>query len=281
MDYYGTTTGDDGNRQEKTKEVYDTVAGAWYLVRTVTRGLTAKAAVEVTKEKVSGFAADEVSNVITIDPLGNTTTTKTTVDRAAKKLIRTTTRMGLNTTVAVYRAGLLQSENTVSVAAPRLTTYDGLGRVTAISDPNAGATTITYDPASGQPATIQQPGQTTVNAYYLNDDYRAGLLRSRTVNGKATRFDYDALRRLTYVWGGGTYPLHYEYDIDGRLWKLHTYRSGADGAWAGEGLPPGFAEEGDVTTWTYQPGSPLVSEKSDAQGRVTYFYYTEWGALRE
>jgi len=62
-----------------------------------------------------------------------------------------------------------------------------------------------------------------------------------------TRYAYDSRGQVIRVWGDVPVPVRYQYDIHGRLWKLHTYRR--DGNW-NSGTWPAFAGEGDVTVWT-------------------------------
>ena len=42
-----------------------------------------------------------------------------------------------------------------------------------------------------------------------------------------TRYDYNARGQLTNQWGGGTYPVAYTYDNEGRMTTLSTYRAGS------------------------------------------------------
>jgi len=71
-----------------------------------------------------------------------------------------------------------------------------------------------------------------------------------------TRYDYNARGQLTNQWGGGTYPVAYTYDNEGRMTTLSTYRAGSFTAvvW-----PGGTA---DTTIWTYAPGFAQPLEKT-------------------
>ena len=42
-----------------------------------------------------------------------------------------------------------------------------------------------------------------------------------------TRYDCNARGQLTNQWGGGTYPVAYTYDTEGRMTTLSTYRAGS------------------------------------------------------
>ncbi len=266
-----------GVREQAVSEGYVQGADGWYRFSTSDLGTR--------REKASGFAANEVSKTVAIDPLNKQTTTTATVDfsvAANPVITSTTTQSGIsNPAVRVSRRGLAQSAVTFSGGAPTAFGHDGFGRIVSEKDPRTQAlTTTAYDPASGQPSRIEGPSLVIANGYYPGTDHRAGRLQSRATNGVSTYFDYDARGQLTHSWGGGTYPLRYDYDESGRLWRLHTYRTGADSSWRGT-LWPADAGEGDVTSWSYYAGTETLGQKTDAAGHATTYLYWPSGLVRE
>ena len=68
-----------------------------------------------------------------------------------------------------------------------------------------------------------------------------------------TRYDCNARGQLTNQWGGGTYPVAYTYDTEGRMTTLSTYRAGSFTAatWAAAADAATIAgQTPDITTWT-------------------------------
>ena len=128
---------------------------------------------------------------------------------------------------------------------PVTMSYDAFGRMVQRQEPRAGSApqTIEYEAVFGQPWRIVHGDSVTINEYHAADSAMAGRLKSRSVNGQVSRYDYLPNGALLRMWGAGTYPLRYEYDGFGRLWKLHTYRTEAGfdaAAW------PGNPGDGDV-----------------------------------
>lgn len=251
-----------------TGEYYATESDGTYRVTETNHGTT--------KEKVAGFAAAEMAKTVSTDRSGVVTTTTTTLDSANAVVTQTTMRSDItNQAVVKSRLGLTQSVLSFSGGNPVIYGYDGLGRQVSAKDPRTGTVTNTgYDWTTGKVSVIANGTLTTSIVYYSLSDVGGGQPRSRTVNGQTTYFAYDLLGRQTHVWGPAAYPLWYEYDGNGRLHLLHTYRTGLDSQWIGETWPSG-AGPGDVTTWSYKPGTTLVASKTDAAGRaVNYTYYS-------
>jgi RHS repeat-associated protein len=259
-----------GVRTSQITTYYEAIDTTWYQVRANTHGAI--------KKKLVGFGANEVAATIVVDALGNNTVSVTTLDTGTKSLTRTVSRSGLQS-VTISRLGMMQSMTSPSVNAATVFGYDAHGRQLSMKDPRTGSSTITtYDPVCGQPATSEGPGQSVSQTYYSATDRRAGRLAARTINGQTTRYDYDEHGRLSHQWGAGSYPQRYEFDGNGRLYKVHTYRD--IGQWSGT-VWPGGAEEGNITTWSYYAGTEQVAAKTDALGKATSYTYWPSGLLRK
>ncbi|MFI8421199.1 RHS repeat-associated core domain-containing protein [Streptomyces sp. NPDC085479] len=81
------------------------------------------------------------------------------------------------------------------------TKYDALGRATSVTAPEVGETKTEYTPATGGPVTsvktINAKGHATTTTY---DPGRALPLTATDPNGRVTKYQYDALGRLTKGW---------------------------------------------------------------------------------
>lgn len=94
--------------------------------------------------------------------------------------------------------------------------------------------------------------------------------------GKKEYTEHNLRGQVVRKWGDTTYPLEYAYDAHGRMTGLHTYRGGT--GWAGPGWPadPGSA---DVTTWTYDSATGLLTAKTYADDNGTTYTYDSAGRL--
>ncbi len=79
------------------------------------------------------------------------------------------------------------------------------------------------------------------------------------------------------LWGDVPYPTEYSYDSYGRMSTLKTYRgTSADFTAANWPSSPGTA---DVTTWTYQESTGLLTAKTYADAKSVSYTYTADGKL--
>ncbi len=238
------------------------------------------ALVERTKQRITGFTSDGVSETQKFDADTNQTTVLVSADLANKKLttITTVAQSSLSATQAVVN-GLLQSESTTTVASPALYYYDALGRETGVRDSLGNFTQTRYDPITGQVAsTVNAQGLTTTLEYYPPSGHAAGLLKSQTgPTGKKTYYDYNDRGQVTYTWGDAPYPEKREYNDFGDQITLSTYREGI--GWSGSTWPaaPGTA---DVTHWYYDEATGLLTNKTDAAGQHVLFNYYNTHQLR-
>ena len=88
-----------------------------------------------------------------------------------------------------------------------------------------------------------------------------------------TNFAYTPRGELLAQWGA-TYPVKYDYDAAGRLWKLNTYRMNDPSS-----NPAAMWSAGDVTEWTYYPGRELLLQKKDAAGKGAVYEYDAAGRM--
>ncbi len=86
---------------------------------------------------------------------------------------------------------------------------------------------------------------------------------------------FNSYGQVTRVWGDSEYPLAFEYDLLGRKVSQTTYRD-ATTDFTGTFFPD---VPGDVTTWTYDSSSGLVTSKTDAAGHSVAYTYSADGKL--
>lgn len=230
----------------------------------------------VKKQRLSGFAASVVAETQIIDIHGNVTTQTQMIDRSNK----TTTVMAKTPASSVEaRAitinGLKMSERSTS----NLTTtyaYDGLERLVSVTEPRIGVTTITYHTTAGKnglKATVTNAaGNMTTYDY---DTTTGWLLWKKNALNQYTRYAYNAYGQLTNIWGDTQYPVQFGYDQFGQNTTMRTYRMNA--AWNGTTWPTDVI--GDLTTWTYDEASGLVTAKTAANNKSVTYTYTVDGKL--
>jgi RHS repeat-associated protein len=233
--------------------------------------------VERTRERLTGFASNEVSETQKYDADTNRTTVKVAVDLSNKRVTTVTTvaQSSLCATQVVLN-GLLQTESTPTVAQPTTHYYDTLEREIGVRDPLGNVSGTRYDSATGQvAANIDPQGLVTCLEYYPAGGTNAGLLKCQTgPTGKKSYYDYNGWGRLTYTWGDVPYPEKRQYNEFGDQVTLTTYRSG--NSWTGPAWP-GNTGTGDVTHWYFDEPTGLLTNKTDATSHaVTFDYYDNY-----
>ena len=245
----------DPARTHTQTQTYVKQGGAWWRVST--------AGGASQWEKVSGLGWADLSATRAIDADGRESSSVATVEFTSQAIITYTSAPGVSLpAVSSSKAGLV-----VRTVAPDLsitdTTYDSFGRPLETTASDTGLhTTFTYDPVTGQVGTQRSwsgaatyadatDRSETVNFYHTETE-ALGQLSSRNVDGVVTSFAYTPRGELPAQWGA-TYPVRYEYDDAGRIWKLHTFRTPDP-----SGTPLAYWSMGDVTEWVYYPGTELI-----------------------
>ena len=258
---------------DRITEQENMIDGTWLTATTKVYGTTGGATatiVETTKKRLNGWTGNLFSETQVIDIYGNITTQTAEINRANKTV--TVSTVYPDSTVAVQSVivnGLRQSTRTKTNLMTTYS-YDGLGRVIGITEPRIGTTTIAYHTETGkisQKATVTDAaGNVTTYDY---DSASGRLLWEKNALNQYTRYAYNAYGQVTNIWGDTQYPVEFDYDQYGQKTTMRTYRTGT--GWAGTTWPTGIT--GDVTTWTNDPASGLVTAKTDAANHsVTYSY---------
>ncbi len=248
--------------------------GSWYSVATQSMYGTDNSAeatvTAINKTQLTNLGDGILDLNYAIDIYGNITTTTTSLDRDAKKII--TSILHPNSTVAEEQVtinGLRISKRSKT----NLTTtysYDALGRNISITEPRVGTTHINYF-ANGvgkqnQVQSIVDPANNSTTFDY--DNYGRQISQTNAL-GKVTRYEYDLMGNTIKVWGDSSYPLSFTFDNLGRKITQTTYRDTTVN-FGGMTFP---TVTGDVTTWSYDQYSGLITVKTDANGKSTQYTY--------
>lgn len=230
---------------------------------------------EVVKERLSNFASGITIEKCTADIYGNETVETVSLDRSTKT--RIVTMQEPNSTIAsqiVTVNGLDYSRKTTDNLVTTYV-YDALARLISVTEPRIGTSTITYYSTTGKkglPASFTDAAGNTTS-YDFDSAGRLNLITNAL--GKLTRYAYNGYGQVTKIWGETQYPVELEYDVFGQQTKLKTFRSG--NSWNGINWPT--AQTPDITTWTYDEASGLVTAKTDASGQSVNYSYTVDGKL--
>ncbi len=227
-----------------------------------------------TTQDILTLGTGELSKQLDIDINGNTTTVATTVNRAQKLVTVSTTSPESSVAVQnVLQNGLSISERTSSNLTYTFN-YDGLQRLTGITDPRIGTTAVAYHTTPGKfglKASVTDPAGNIITYDYNG---LGQLIEIKNALEQYSRYAYNTRGQLTKIWGA-RYPITLEYDNFGQQTKLTTYRN-TTADFFGTGFP---TVTGDVTTWVYDNASGLVMQKLDAENLATIYTYTATGNL--
>ncbi|MBI2441220.1 MAG: hypothetical protein HYV35_07615, partial [Lentisphaerae bacterium] len=223
----------------------------------------------ITRQRLTGFAANTIAETISIDWLGNQTVSTSILDRNNKKVTQTVNVPNSSSDdISISVNGLLVSSQRSTVSAPTLYAYDALGRPTGTTDPRLGTATTHYDSHGWLDFTEDAAGHRTTFGFDSATGRRLSQFNAMT---GSTYWAYTSYGKEEKIWGSAVNPVWFEYDAYNRQIKQHTYRSGSGfegSAW------PASAGEGDVTTWTYHEPSGLLTAKTYADGKAVTYTYT-------
>ena len=232
--------------------------------------------VSTEKTRQSGWCGNIVAEVRRTDAFDNEIIQTRSIDRVAKTVTDMITYP--DSTVprqSITVNGLLQSVRDKN----NLTTtygYDELGRMITVTEPRVGTTTITYHTTAGKNGlranVTNAAGDVTSYDY---DSTTGWLLWEKNALNQYTRYAYNSFGQVTKIWGDTQYPVEFGYDVYGQKTTMRTYRENA--AWNSPEWPS--PTTGDLTTWSYDAASGLVTAKTDASNNSVTYTYTVAGKL--
>jgi RHS repeat-associated protein len=210
----------------------------------------------------------------------NKTTQTTTLNRGAKTII-TTTQLPTSTQARIDAScnGFLIYSVSPLHGGTILYQYDALGRQTGEKQPrHTNYSSVTYNAQGQVSATADAAGNSITYTYYANGIVGAGQLSSATNTlGNIAYYHYDLYGRETQTWGNAVYPSIQGYDAYGERNLLQTFRD-ASNNFSGSTFPASVTA--DTTTWTYDPATGLLLQKTYANGKGTSYDYYADGFLK-
>ena len=225
-----------------------------------------------------------VTTVI-MDTQGNETNVSVTLDRSTSTMTITTDVPDSSLdAVKVCENGLLASETTKSVAQPVLYTYDALERLIARKDPRHTQTAQWDYNTDNALLTAQRDaaGNQANYAYYIQGQLGASQIKSITNSMNKVEYrSYNARGQQTHAWGQAAYPIEYAFNEFGERISMTTYRTGdATDVWTQSEWPM-VPPVGDLTTWSYDEATGLLTVKTDAAGGAVNYEYTTAGRMSD
>ncbi|MFR4417554.1 MAG: hypothetical protein ACLT8E_09405 [Akkermansia sp.] len=234
-----------------------------YRVTTVTRcNSQGTTYAERTAELVSFLSPSLAGKNISTDPRGNETLqwTNTRLARRTEKRIpgffrhcgncrhnavSGKTMRELTASSALY--GQRQTETYTDAAAMPPFVFDIAGRETARTDAAGNTTAIQYDPSTASPSCVTD------------------------ALGNTACYAYDPRGRKTAEYGTALQPSVFGYDDADRLVSLMTFRVPGETIAA----DPRERTDGDVTAWSYDDASGLMTAKTYADGHGESYSYDD------
>lgn len=224
------------------------------------------------RERVAGFGPGVVNESVSVDAFGNEVRTETMVNRPERTMTRTTTYGSSGQSlVEVYSNRLLRKRIDVTGHVV-LFTYDGLERVTGVTDQRLGTTRTHYDSKGRIDFVEDAAGHRTSFQY---DPATGRKIAEIDALGGETRCAYDLQGHLTHVWGSGTTPMQCVHDEYGQIAERRTYRGGSE--WSGPAWPDVTGLTADETRYEHDAATGLLTNTIDAAGIETACLYTPAG----
>ena len=245
-----------------------------YRVTTVTRcNSQGTTYAESTAELVSSLSSSLAGKNISTDPRGNETLQWTEYTAPARRTVKTQSPASsvIAETVVIDgytvsrkdHAGVLTASSRAYTASGSTETYtdargnaavtvfDIAGRETARTDAAGNTTTIQYDPSTASPSCVTD------------------------ALGNTACYAYDPRGRKTAEYGTALQPSVFAYDDADRLVSLMTFRVPGETIAA----DPQERTDGDMTAWSYDDASGLMTAKIYADGHGESYSYDDWNRL--
>lgn len=218
----------------------------------------------IQKSRLLGWSEQLAEDQYAIDLHGQTTRTYRIIVRTNQQEIVTVNYPDSQINEAqIFVDGRLISQTT-KTGLTQSNAYDALGRLEQTTASNGGSQLIEYNVIGQVVQVINAASNRTTFGYDLFTGHR--IAETNAQNG-TVYFAYNAFGNVTSTWGTAVYPINYQYDPEGRLLAMTTFR-GTNGP-------------GDATIWHYDAASGLLTNKHYADGKGPVYSYTPDGLLAE
>lgn len=257
------------DRVTEARQFYESDGGLWWQV-SISKyydvdGSAASAITNVSKRRLSGNYDGFADVSIQISPGGELVTTMVAVDIPSKSRVQTVTRTSSNLpAVTTHINGhTVRATSHVSVQ-PATFAYDELGRLVREVSPSGAVNQTIYNGIGQVQSTIDPFGKVTAYSYHPLNHHAAGQVATITnPDFKTVTYTYSNRGEVLEIAGTAEYRQTFTYDTYGARETLSTWR---------EATP-------DTTTWVYDPGTGLLTEKRDAASEPTIYGYLPSGKL--
>lgn len=228
---------------------------------------------ESTAELASFLSASLAGKRIDTDPRGNETLQWTEYTAPAKRTEKTQTPASsvIAETVVIdgYPVSRKDHAGTVTTSS-RI--YTASGSSETYTDVRGNSTVVVFDLAGRETVRTDAVGNTTTIQY---DPSTASPSCITDALGNTACYAYDVRGRKTAEYGTALQPSVFAYDDADRLVSLTTFRI------PGETIitDPRERTDGDVTVWSYDDASGLMTAKTYADGHGDSYSYDNWNRL--
>jgi len=200
----------------------------------------------------------------------NFTTVSTWQDGTQKQMV--TSNADGSYTLSLYVTGrLVSTEQRMAdgtVLASTTNSYDSLNRLIGTCNARGLVTTNEYDQedrlVSSTIWAADIPAQVTRHIY---DSYGRAFVTIQPDGGAVTN-EYYPTGAIKKTYGSRTYPVEYEYDVQGRMIRMSTWQDFT-----------GDARKAN-TYWAYDPQRGFMVRKTYADSNVVQYAYTSGGKLK-
>jgi RHS repeat-associated protein len=212
------------------------------------------------------------SETVETDPRGNATLMQSSFDRdTCTRVTAVTAPFAALPAVTVETDGLTVMTVSHSAVTNRYA-YDALRRRTAATDGRGNTNRIHYAASGFVDCTEDASGARTLYEYDAKG--RRTAVTDALSNTVCTA--YDGRGNITAQWGA-TYPVSYEYDAQGRMVQMGTYRGAAE--ITDYAVFQSLVSSFDKTVWLYDQPTGLLTNKVYADGLGPSYTYTPDGKL--
>ena len=249
--------------------------GVYRIIATTNYNSQGDSFAQRTAALLSALSASLAQKSIATDPRGNDTVQWTEYTAPSKRTAKTQTPTSSIVAETVVVDGYaLSRKDHAGIVTTSSRSYTATGRTETHTDARGNATTVHYDIAGRETSVTDAAGNTTTTAY---DPATAQPSRITNALGKTTCSAYDLRGRKTAEYGTGIQPSAFAYDEADRLVTLTTFRADEEDITA----DPRERTDGDVTTWSYDDATGLVTAKTYADGHGESYAYDNWNRLAE
>ena len=222
---------------------------------------------ETQKTLISSLSPTLESKTVSIDPRGNISTQWSEYGEGALRMQKSSIpTSNVTATATVIDSFITTQTDYAGLTSTQTRAYAETGVTYAGTDGRGNTVTTKTDLAGRTVSLTDAAGNTTTTTYSPYFDQPFVVTNAL---GKTTCYTYDIRSRKTAQYGTGAQPLLFGYDEADRMVSLTTFREDAGDITT----DPTGRTDGDVTTWSYDKATGLLTRKTYADAThedITY-----------